>query len=195
MKERLISHESDSAITLPRLRPPKTMHKDEAVLNDHTSEERRELYFIKVHYIKQYEIHNRKALEKLAVYFMREIGHDCQQVDLFSGSKDEDKFFIFSDSYREYWSPLVIGGCSFRHREYSNHPPVLSLEWIWFHPYYRDKGILSAFWPAFRKLYGDFAIDRPLSSTMKGFLKSKNECCKCGRDCKCQNQNHKELQE
>lgn len=45
-----------------------------------------------------------------------------------------------------------------------------TLQWAWFHPFARARGLLSDHWPELRRKYGRFTVERPLSSSMKAFL-------------------------
>jgi hypothetical protein len=45
-----------------------------------------------------------------------------------------------------------------------------ALQWAWFHPYVRGKGLLSEIWPYFRMRFGDFDAEGPLSSGMRTSL-------------------------
>jgi hypothetical protein len=45
--------------------------------------------------------------------------------------------------------------------------------------------MLSTAWPYFRKLYGDFPCEPPLSRAMQNFLASRGECAICGRASAC----------
>jgi len=49
------------------------------------------------------------------------------------------------------------------------------LEWIWITPKERKKGHLATRWINFRKQFGDFVVESPVSDGMKGFLKKQNE--------------------
>ncbi|MBR9882568.1 MAG: hypothetical protein GYB21_02470 [Oceanospirillales bacterium] len=63
-----------------------------------------------------------------------------------------------------------VGACCFRWVNWVDAPASWSLQWVWFHPYFRQKGFLSSVWSQFREKYGDFHIDRPLSHSMEKFL-------------------------
>lgn len=64
----------------------------------------------------------------------------------------------------------LIGAASFRWRCFADAPEGYALQWVWFHPSWRRAGLLRACWPTLRFRFGDFAVERPLSSAMQGFL-------------------------
>ena len=129
-------------------------------------------------------IGTRDALESLAYYQRRELGYDFP---CYAASEDNDEprdrhFLVRTDDF----DSRAIGGIGFRWRERSDRPHGISLAWLWFHPYFRSRGILSALWPFFRKHLGDFTVERPLSAAMKAFLAKRGECSSCGRKaCRC----------
>jgi hypothetical protein len=47
---------------------------------------------------------------------------------------------------------------------------LFTARWIWLHPYYRRKGILSESWPMFVDRFGDFQVELPLSEAMESFM-------------------------
>jgi hypothetical protein len=51
---------------------------------------------------------------------------------------------------------------------------IESLHWVWLHPYFRGRGILKSHWNTLRDHHGDFHIEHPLSTAMKGFLLKHN---------------------
>lgn len=44
------------------------------------------------------------------------------------------------------------------------------LQWTWFHPYVRGKGLLGRAWPYFLKRFGSFSTESPRSAAMEHFL-------------------------
>lgn len=120
----------------------------------------------------------RKAAEKIAKFFRREFEYDCLQYtaneqDYWRRDYTKDKVFIWTTptNYEEYKN-TVIGAAVFRWREWKDAPAGYALAWVWFHPYERNKGHLKKAWPHFKKLFGDFHVEGPLSQAMVGFLKS-----------------------
>ena len=116
----------------------------------------------------------KKAAELMAHYLKREIHTDFSQ---YSSETDGKKPHVKSYIWIDYdWSGVfVIGACGFRKNQSGNE-----LEWVWIHPYYRGRGLLTAAWPIFLKEYGDgFSIMEPLRFGMDGFIKSMYGDKKC----------------
>jgi hypothetical protein len=71
--------------------------------------------------------------------------------------------------------PIAIGATVFRHeRVVGNEHPEWVMSWIWLHPYFRRRGLLTQAWPTFRHRYGDqFLLEHPLSAAMEAFVQSQ----------------------
>ncbi len=117
----------------------------------------------------------RRAVWTMATYFRREFEYDGVQYG--HEGKDDDReatAFLFTSGADHENKEIVFGACCFRYRRYSDgSTPGWALQWIWMHPYARSKGILSSAWPLFRKRFGNFAVERPLSQAMDAFMKSR----------------------
>lgn len=112
----------------------------------------------------------KNVLESFALFFKREFEYDFLQYSSFSESEDKDfPFLFFSHDYDD--RELAVGGGKFIWREWSNAPPSWALQWIWLHPYYRKRGIFKRVCPEFKKMFGDFFIEPPLSGPMQFFVK------------------------
>lgn len=115
-----------------------------------------------------------KAVEQLSYYFKREGRFDFVQ---YTANENIDN--LNSHAYiwiEEEWDDTVaIGACEFRFLGDVDQIKNWSLQWIWMHPYYRGKGLLSGAWPSFVEYYGkNFHVEPPLSREMKYFLKKMN---------------------
>ena len=129
---------------------------------------------------------HKDVLEVYAHYFRREFRYDFVQ---FSASEESIKYnyttqkyerndfvgWLFTCSENSYRDSIgmvkTVGGCCFRYREYSNAPPGWALCWIWLHPYYRQRGILSKNWKLFQQEFGqNFDVEPPFSKAMASFL-------------------------
>lgn len=119
----------------------------------------------------------RKHVEKFAAHFKREMHFDSLQ---FASSESPDQpWFVRYEAYlfHEMASDLLdedkptrhrfFGACCFRWRESDDAPPNWSLDWIWFHPYFRGRGHLQKAWLYFERRYGEFHVAPPLSARMK----------------------------
>ncbi|MGO8899854.1 MAG: hypothetical protein ACLQU5_16110 [Isosphaeraceae bacterium] len=126
----------------------------------------------------------RKAAEALAYYFRREFRYDFPQYHHLERTPKKDRVLLLSHKYTVH--KAALGAICFRWRDYENVPAGLALAWAWFHPYLRRQGVLTAYWPVFREVYGSFYIEPPISSAMGAFLTRMGECPRCGiqRVCK-----------
>lgn len=123
---------------------------------------------ILVHNKQPISIH--KAVEQIAYYFKREGEFDFVQYTAY-----EDKDNPKSDSYiwidSNFEDTFAVGATNFRFRGDVGQQQRWSMEWVWFHPYYRNKGLLTGAWKAFQKKYGkDFLLEPPLSKAMEAFI-------------------------
>lgn len=118
----------------------------------------------------------RNALEQFARYFKAEFRYD--HIQYFANEHDETCIgFLFTESAldictedHDQMPTRCSGGCCFRRREYKN-APQWTLDWIWLHPFFRHRGILSTHWRHFQAQFGNFSVEPPLSSAMQAFLK------------------------
>jgi len=121
----------------------------------------------------------RNVVEKLAYYFRREFGYGFPQY-----SADDPAgavAYLFLDPMRagkpagRHTLTVPIGAACFRKRRYTNlDKEVWVLDWVWLHPYQRNKQVLSENWEFFVKKFGnDFHVERPLSKSMEAFLTKK----------------------
>ena len=102
-----------------------------------------------------------------AVAFKREFGYDIIQWTKPRGQSREDEGFaeVFTDE-----KGMPVGAVAFRWRRYQNAPSRWGLQWIWFQPEVRRKGLLARHWTTLRERYGDFDVETPVSDAMKAFL-------------------------
>ena len=117
----------------------------------------------------------RKATELIAVYFRREFEYDFIQYEAMEPVDPREQVFLITTKNWEFFNDghSAVGAVVFRWREYTDAPHQLVLAWIWIHPFLRRQGILSTYWPVFKKLYGDFHVEAPLSEAMIQFLKKQ----------------------
>ena len=121
----------------------------------------------------------RRAVENYAYMFKRQFGYDFVQftADESWGSivdrvhKQSTWYsYLFLDPFDTSNMYKTVGGCTFRWREYKNHESGWALQWIWIHPFHQRQGILSQHWGGLNKMYGQFAVESPLSPAMTSFL-------------------------
>lgn len=120
-----------------------------------------------------------KAVEQIATYFQKEGGFSFLQYSAY-----EKRRIKTTDAYiwiDEDWDDtLAIGACAFSKDGDVGGNGKWGLQWVWIHPYYRNRGLLTEAWPHFEKKYGKcFDIEKPLSKHMESFLNkmaiSKND--------------------
>jgi hypothetical protein len=114
----------------------------------------------------------RAEVERLAYFFKREFSYSFVQFE--KTDKTPYTAYLFGNEENHY--PHVwAGACCFRTREYKDlGRKVEALQWIWMHPYERNKGFLKEWWPTFHENHGDFMVEPPLSHGMKQFLLKYN---------------------
>jgi hypothetical protein len=111
------------------------------------------------------------ALELLAEYFKKEFRYDYLQYCKRDSNSDCTGFLIteraldLTEEFDHHPYRIVGGGC-FR----TNGPDNYFLDWVWFHPFARNRGRLKKLWPLFKEKFGEFSITEPLSAHMKEFI-------------------------
>ena len=118
------------------------------------------------------------AVEFCAQCFKRELGFDFAEYVVASHGVDVNvEAYVFHELARDLLDELapsthrVIGACAF-HR-LSPRSKKWRLQWVWFHPFARRNGHLTAAWPQFSVRYGKFDILKPLTLAMKKFRKKR----------------------
>lgn len=117
---------------------------------------------------------HRMAVYKIARFFRKEFGYDFVQYH-YEEKDDETKSVAFLwvhpeavFSVQDFRVPC-IGATCFRWRKWEEFEGW-AMQWIWMHPFYRRKGLLTKAWPKFRKEFGEFKVEPPLSDAMRAFL-------------------------
>lgn len=72
--------------------------------------------------------------------------------------------FLFTDD-----AGAIVGACRFGLRS-DDCRQWWSLQWIWFCPRHRRAGHLARHWRMFRKRFGEFEVEAPVSDAMRAFL-------------------------
>ena len=118
----------------------------------------------------------KKALATMARYFKLEFRYDHLQYDEFDEDDDcagmlvcERAFDLVKDV--DHFPNYVIGGCCFRKGDSGEY----FLDWIWLHPFARNRGTLKKLWPDLRRRFGSFSLSQPLSPHMEAFI-AKHSC-------------------
>ncbi|HFL7940479.1 TPA: hypothetical protein ACG5DM_003543 [Pseudomonas putida] len=108
------------------------------------------------------------AVYDRALEFKREFKYDFVQWDGSStrcAGEDWQGWLLAADDMG-----TIAGACGFMRRGGAVEGAEWSLQWIWLAPKYRRAGLLESRWPSFLQAYGDFDIERPLSSAMQAFV-------------------------
>jgi hypothetical protein len=119
----------------------------------------------------------RKAVYKIACFFRREFGYDFVQYGD-EGKEDDPSHVAFlwihpeTEGSSRFRIPCIGASC-FRYHERTDHPADYSMQWVWFHPYWRRRGLLSKSWPDFKLEFGDFVCEQPISEAMSRFLEKQ----------------------
>lgn len=98
-----------------------------------------------------------------AKVFQREFGYDLPQWEI-KGHHDPSAIgFVFHDlDFR------IVGACCFRPN--SSQGKEIRLDWVWICPSMRRRGLVSSQWESFRRRFGVFLIEGPISKAMSNFL-------------------------
>lgn len=110
------------------------------------------------------------AVQKIATFFKREMEFSSlQYVALEKMVQDTTDAYIWID---ESWSDkFAVGACAFSLCKDVDESQKWEMQWVWFHPYYRNKGLLASAWKGFEEKYGkDFGKEPPISKAMQAFI-------------------------
>lgn len=100
-----------------------------------------------------------------AAAFRREFHYSFVQWG--SPGRDSDPHvqgFLFTDD-----AGAIVGACRFGVRS-DDHGQWWSLQWVWICPRHRRAGHLARHWHMFRKRFGEFEVESPVSDAMRTFL-------------------------
>ncbi len=114
----------------------------------------------------------KESLEKMALYFKREFRYDYLQYDALEDNDDcvgvlftERAFDLVQSD--DHYPNRVIGGACFHEKKESEY----ELDWVWLHPFARNRKHLKNNWLNFKKRFGEFTVTEPLSAHMASFVK------------------------
>ncbi|KIN90200.1 hypothetical protein PO78_1779 [Thauera sp. SWB20] len=101
-----------------------------------------------------------------AYAFKREFRYDFIQWQSPKGEDDRQAHgYLIADE-----AGAIVGACAFRWRE-----SQWGLQWVWISPLHRRQGHLGQRWQAFRKRFGDFQVETPVSDAMRAFLARRGD--------------------
>ncbi|MGM4922756.1 hypothetical protein AB8A31_07600 [Tardiphaga sp. 804_B3_N1_9] len=105
-----------------------------------------------------------REIYERARFFRREFGYDFVQWDSSDGDSDPNVHgFLFLNE-----RDLIVGACAFRLRDQTSGKNW-GLQWVWVCPMFRRTGVLARYWGYFRKRFGDFDVEGPVSPAMQAF--------------------------
>ncbi len=113
----------------------------------------------------------KNELATLAGYFKAEMGFDRLQFDdTMYDEVDYMGFLLLSWAmdrveHEDHFPSRVVGGGIFV--EYEDG---YELDWVWIHPFFRNRGLLKKAWKEFEHRFGAFTVSPPWSPSMKAFL-------------------------
>lgn len=121
------------------------------------------------------DVSEKQALEQFSRYFKNEMHYDNIQYEADNHSNNYVGFLFTVSAIdvcteeHESMPTRCVGGCGFRKVQ-----DAWVLCWIWIHPFFRKKRLLSRAWSTFCTEFGDFAIEVPLSTSMESFVKKQS---------------------
>ena len=117
---------------------------------------------------------------RIANYFKEELNYDSIPFDQFGLQHIKYQAFLFEEKAMDLelidgdFHHRIYGACLFSEYILAEEDNMWKLEWIWIHPYFRNRGKLSKYWNEFEAKFGDFLIGSPISNDMAKFLEIKS---------------------
>lgn len=124
----------------------------------------------------------KKAVERIACFFQREMHFDFPQYGVFeysrnvylNNAKTDSNLRAFlwhntdvGNQEENKWP--IIGAACFRFKRFKDGD-IWVFDWVWIHPYERRRGKLKMAWPFFKSMFGDFDFTPPFSPSMANFV-------------------------
>lgn len=120
---------------------------------------------------KHSETSHKESLALLARYFKKEMRFDWLQFDQDMFHRNDFTGFLLLKramdlvQHEDHYPSRVIGGGIF-----VQFDSCFRLDWVWIHPFSRNRGILKQNWKGFQERFGQFEVAEPLSVQMSAFL-------------------------
>ena len=114
---------------------------------------------------------------KIAKYFKEELNYDRVPFPILGTISKEYKALLFTeealDIYKKEPMPYrIYGACVFTLMTFKEGNNYWVLEWIWLHPFFRNRGNLKKNWKILEEEFGNFLIRKPISNDMNSFLEN-----------------------
>ncbi len=90
--------------------------------------------------------------------------------------KGENRALLFTEEALDIFPVQlrIFGACCFSKLKFTKDNDCWALEWIWLHPFFRNRGNLKNYWTYLEEEFSDFVVKKPISNDMKAFLKNIN---------------------
>jgi hypothetical protein len=105
---------------------------------------------------KKSSIDSRDEVFKIAEYLMKELNYDRVPYSSLEFVDEEYKALLFTVEANELYKAglmpyRIFGSCLFSQKEFTEDEDCWALEWIWLHPFFRNRGYLKKVLGLFRK--------------------------------------------
>ena len=125
---------------------------------------------------KQSNANLHEEVYKLAKYFKEELNYDTvpfSQLGILPKTYNVSLFTeqAFDKYIKEPMPYRIYGACLFTKMNFTNGKDYWVLEWIWIHPFFRNRGNLKKNWNILEEQFENFLIQEPVSPDMSNFLK------------------------
>lgn len=112
---------------------------------------------------------------KIAKYFKQELDYDTVPYSSLGILPNKNEAILFTclayDCIVEQRTPRrIYGACCFSKLNFTTFKSCWELEWIWIHPFFRNRGNLKNNWVHLENKFGNFNIKSPVSNDMNAFL-------------------------
>jgi hypothetical protein len=107
-------------------------------------------------------------VERFARYFLREMHMGGMQFEAAEAPSSEG--FVEYRAFLIQFQDRFVGGGCFRYRVDQDEVKPWLFDWLWIHPFFRHRQVLTRVWPELRSYVGEFRLAHPLSLHMKNFL-------------------------
>lgn len=108
-------------------------------------------------------------VERFARYFLREMCTGAVQFE--SAESRATPGFVEYRAFLFAFQSCYVGSACFRNRDDQDHATPWLFDWLWIHPFFRRRRVLSSTWSEMQSLVGEFRLAKPISLHMQQFLK------------------------
>lgn len=112
-----------------------------------------------------------------ARFFKSEMNFDHLQFDESMYENDDFVGVLFLQRamdlvlHEDHYPNRVVGGALFVARS----SVCYELDWLWLHPFARNRKLLKESWPALTHRFGRFSVARPVSLQMSAFIQKHHQ--------------------